>query len=245
MGAFQREDGLAVFAQILNLVTSFGLPREGWTGLNVLHQAASRVGALDLGFLPGKDGRDFHRILEGARKGEVKALFLHGVDNFDVRSVVGKDCFIVYQGHHGDAGAHAADVILPGAAYTEKDALYVNTEGRVQMSRKATDPVGEAREDWKIIRALGRHMGVEMDFNDLVQLRAALVRDYPVFGRLDTVTPGPLGKAPANAGKTGDQPFVNLIVNFYQTDPISRASVVMTECASLYNQEQVLEDAAE
>ncbi len=246
MAAFQRDDGAAVFALLQQLAESFALVREGWNGFNVLHQAAGRVGALDLGFLPqGKDGKDFHAILDGARKGAIKALFLHGVDCFDVRQMVGKDCFVVYQGHHGDAGAHAADVILPAAAYTEKDAYYVNTEGRVQMARKAVAPLGDAREDWKIIRALGRLVGIEMPFNDLSELRTAMVKEYPVFGALDVVCPAPVSKPAAKSGVLGDQAFVNLIGNFYQTDPISRASAIMAECATTYGQDGALEDAAE
>ncbi len=116
---------------------------EGWNGFNVLHTAAARVGALDLGFLPGSGGRDIGGILTGAKAGDIEVVYLLGADEIDT-DAVGK-AFVIYQGHHGDAGAHRADVILPGAAYTEKNGTYVNTEGRVQRTQLAVFPPGEAK----------------------------------------------------------------------------------------------------
>ena len=140
----------------------------------MLHTAAARVGGLDLGFVPGQGGRDVAGILAGADAGEIEVVYLLGADEIDTAKL-GK-AFVVYQGHHGDAGAQRADVILPGAAYTEKNATYVNTEGRVQRGALAVFPPGEAREDWKILRALSEALGRTLPFDTLGQLRARACR---------------------------------------------------------------------
>ncbi len=132
--------------------------REGWNGFNVLHTAAARVGGLDLGFVPGPGGRDLERHPRRRRQGRDRRRSISSAPTRSTRARLGK-AFVIYQGHHGDAGAHRADVVLPGAAYTEKDATYVNTEGRVQLGRRAVFPPGEAREDWTILRALSEALG--------------------------------------------------------------------------------------
>jgi len=151
-GALARPDGAAVLAAARALADRCGLIKPGWNGFNVLHRAAARVGGLDLGFLPGSGGRSTNAILAGAQSGDIDLVYLLGADEIDPHRF-GK-AFVIYQGHHGDAGAEHADVILPGAAYTEKEGTYVNTEGRVQRALRAVFPVGEAREDWAIVRAL-------------------------------------------------------------------------------------------
>ena len=204
---------------------------EDWNGFNLLHLAAGRVGALELGFLPGPGGRDIHGILDGAASGEIEAVYLLGADEIDPARL-GK-AFVIYQGHHGDRGAHRADVILPGAAYTEKNALYVNTEGRVQLARMATFPLGEAREDWKILRALSEHLGATLPYDSLSQVRRRLAEVNPVFGRIDEIVPaswGPFG----TAGTLDPVAFVPPVVNYYMTDPISRASVTMAKCTETF-----------
>jgi NADH-quinone oxidoreductase subunit G len=229
-GALARVDGSAVLALAHQIVTSLGLNKDGWNGFNVLHTAAARVGGLDLGFVPGPGGRDVAGILEGAGKGEIDAVYLLGADEIDT-SKLGK-AFVIYQGHHGDAGAHRADVILPGAAYTEKAATYVNTEGRVQQTRLAVFPPGDAREDWKILRALSDAMGKKLPYDTLAQVRKRLAAVNPVFGRVDEA---PAPAAWGNFGSSGEvaaTPFVSPIKNFYMTDPISRASETMAKCAA-------------
>ena len=136
---------------------------------------------------------------------------------------------MVYQGHHGDAGAHAADVILPGAAYTEKNAIYVNTEGRVQLAQRAVFPPGDAREDWAILRALSEHLGEALDFDTQDALREKLRAAHPGFLALDTAESGDW-KAFGKKGKMTGEPFVSPIANFYMTDPISRNSETMARC---------------
>jgi NADH-quinone oxidoreductase subunit G len=230
-GALARDDGSAVLALARKIADQFGVVKDGWNGFNVLHTAAARVGGLDLGLVPGAGGRNVAGILEGAGKGEIDVVYLLGADEID-GSWFGKS-FVIYQGHHGDAGAHRADVILPGATYTEKNATYVNTEGRPQQGRLAVFPPGEAREDWKIIRALSELVGKKLPYDTLKQVRDRLVAVNPIFGKIDAVTPaawGPFGKA----GTTEPTPFRSPIANFYMTDPVSRASETMAKCTATY-----------
>jgi NADH-quinone oxidoreductase subunit G len=228
-GAVARADGLAVHALVAKLAETVGLARAGWNGFNFLHRAASRVGALDLGFVPGAGGRDLGGILDGATKGDVKAVYLLGADEIDM-SRLGK-AFVVYQGHHGDAGAHRADVILPGAAYTEKNATYVNTEGRAQLARQASYPPGDAREDWKILRALAGTLGKTLPYDTLGQVRRRLAEVSPTFAAIDVVTAAaPEAFATGANGAVDAAPFVMPIDNYYMTDPISRSSPTMAKC---------------
>jgi NADH-quinone oxidoreductase subunit G len=215
---------------------SCNLVREGWNGFNVLHTAAGRVGGLELGFVPQGlgtkgGGRDIAAILDGAGKGEIEFVYLLGADEIDP-SHFGK-AFVVYQGHHGDRGAHRADVVLPGAAYTEKDGTYMNTEGRAQLANLAIFPPGEAREDWAIIRALSEHLGKPLAYDDLDQLRAKLYQANRRFQRLNVVEPAEWAGFGAK-GEAQPRPFESPIANYYMTDPISRASVTMAECTEAF-----------
>ena len=227
-GALRRRDGGAILARARKLAETYGFVREGWNGFNVLHMAAARVGGLDLGFVPGPGGRDIAGILDGAAKGEIEVVYLLGADEIDTRRL--GSAFVIYQGHHGDAGAHRADVILPGAAYTEKDATYVNTEGRVQLGRRAVFPPGDAREDWKILRALSELLGHKLPYDSLAQLREHLAKANPVFAAADQVTPAAWG-AFGTDGPVAAQPFAYPVADFYRTDPVSRASPTMVACA--------------
>ncbi len=222
-GALTREDGAAVLA----MARSLAAVRDDWNGFAVLHTAASRVGGLDLGLVPGEGGRDVAGIVAGAQGKEIEAVFLLAADEIDT-SKLGK-AFVVYIGHHGDAGAHRADVILPGAAYTEKPGTYVNTEGRVQLGQRAAYPPGDAREDWAILRALSERLGKTLPYDSLDQVRARLIAVNRVFAALDQQSPGAWGEF-GKAGTVSDAPFETPIKNFYMTDPISRASRTMAEC---------------
>ncbi|MDP9196686.1 MAG: NADH-quinone oxidoreductase subunit NuoG [Pseudomonadota bacterium] len=231
MGALQREDGLAVHAAARTFAEATGIIRDDWNGFNVLHTAAARVGALDLGFVPGAKGLDTNGILNAAGKGDLDIVYLLGADEIDT-SRLGK-AFVIYQGHHGDRGAHRADVILPGATWTEKNGTYVNTEGRVQQARQAAFPLGEAKEDWKILRALSEKLGKTLPYDNLSQVRKRLVAVNPVFGQIDTVKPAPW----TNFGQPGTMnpaPFGLAIDNFYLTNPITRASTTMAECVDVF-----------
>ena len=225
-GALARPDGRAVLAAAAKLAKG---TEEGWNGLAVLHSAASRVGALDLGLVPGEGGKPASEI---AASGAMDVVFLLGADELEV----GPGAFVVYIGSHGDRGAHRADVILPGAAYTEKFGLFVNTEGRVQSANRATFPPGEAREDWAILRALSAQLGKTLPYDSLGQLRAALFKAYPHFAALDQIAPGePLDAAAlaAGGGAFSGAAFVNAVQDFYLSNPIARASAVMAEMSAL------------
>jgi NADH-quinone oxidoreductase subunit G len=231
-GALARADGRAVLTRVRELAENFGMIDEenGWNGFNVLHTAAARVGGLDLGFVPDAGGLDVAGIVTAAGKGDIEVVYLLGADEIDMAGL-GR-AFVVYQGHHGDAGAHRADVILPGAAYTEKNGTYVNTEGRVQRTRLAAHPPGDAREDWTIIRALSAILGRTLPYDDLDALRDRLVKANPSFMKLDEVLPAKWVLF-GIAGPLTAEPFRPAIDNFYMTDPISRASVTMAECTGL------------
>ena len=237
MGALIRADGDAVLATARQIAENTGMivaateEDEAWNGFNVLHTAAARVGGLDLGLVPGEGGRDVAGMVEAAGKGDLKMLYLLGADEIDT-SALGS-CFVVYQGHHGDNGAHRADVILPGAAYTEKDGLYVNTEGRVQRGVTAAFPLGEAREDWKILRALSDALGHGLGYDTLNDVRSALLAEHPGFGAIDAVEAAEWTDFGV-AGEMDDAPFESVIGNFYMTDPISRASATMAECTATF-----------
>ena len=207
----------------------------GWNGFNILHTAASRVAALDLGFLPGEGGRDVAGIVDGAQKGEIDFIYLLGADEFDVAHL-GR-AFVVYQGSHGDAGAHHADVILPGAAYTEKDGLYANFEGRVQRGRRAAFPPGEAKEDWAILRALSDVLGVKLPYDDRAAVaEGAGAADVTHFASLSTA-PGAcrhlaaIWGAVGEAGAAGRRAGGHAITDYYLTNPIARASETMAKCS--------------
>ena len=226
-GALSRGDGAAVLAAARQVAENTGMVGDNWNGFNVLHSAAARVGGLDIGFVPGDDGLNTFGILDSAASGAIEIVYLLGADEVDTKKL--ENSFVIYQGHHGDAGAHVADVILPGAAYTEKPGTYVNTEGRVQQGQVAAFPPGDAREDWTIIRALSGVIGKALPFDSLSALRKQMQEACPHFTRLDD-------PEKANWGEFGDvgamdaDPFKSSISNFYMTDPISRASETMAKC---------------
>ncbi len=228
--ATARGDGAAVLAAAWTIARVAGALSAEWHGFNMLHHAAARVGGLDLGFLPGPGGRGFPQMMGGG----VDVLWLLGADEFNPDRI-GRDTFVIYQGHHGDRGASRADLILPGAAYTEKHGTYVNTEGRVQRGAKAVFPPGEAREDWTIIRALSEIMGRTLPYDDLNALRERIEAANPVFGRLGFMPRFGCGDQAGPGGEPsgfGDAPFRSVFATYYQTDPISRASPTMAECVA-------------
>ncbi|HYC03087.1 MAG TPA: NADH-quinone oxidoreductase subunit NuoG [Azospirillaceae bacterium] len=232
-GAVARADGMAVQAAARAIAVNCNMVQEdGWNGFNLLHTAAGRVGALELGFVPGEGGRDLEGILAGCQSGEIEVVYLLGADEIGAERF--GNAFVVYQGHHGDRGAHRADVILPGAAYAEKSGTWVNTEGRPQQGRMATFPLGEAREDWKILRALSAELGRPLPYDTLAQVRKRLVDANPIFAHTDRVVPA--GWAPF--GRPGAMDAASVfglpVENFYMTDPISRASMTMAKCTEAF-----------
>lgn len=228
-GVLRREDREAVMKSVHELVVKAGVVKEGWNGFNVIHESASRVAALDLGFTPSVSART---------AGDAKVVLLLGADDYQ-ESEIPKDAFVVYIGHHGDKGASRADVILPGAAYTEKPGLYVNFEGRVQQTRTAVPVIGDAREDWKIVRALSEVVGQALPYESTAGVRARLAQVAPHFAVVNAVQKpvwlnGEVVKGlEALAAKQvvqASKPLSSPITNFYMTDAISRASATMAKC---------------
>jgi NADH-quinone oxidoreductase subunit G len=228
-------DGQAVLAAAARIAAAAMAGKdESWNAFNVLHTAASRVAGLDLGFVPKETGFDVAGMLTAAGNGGMDLVYLLGADEFDMGRLGAT--FVVYQGSHGDAGAHRADVILPAAAYTEKSATYANTEGRVQMTARAAFPPGDAKEDWTILRALSPLVGHTLPYDNLPALRAAMYKSAPVLARLDAVVPAGREGLTALAKLSGslkDEQFQSSIKDFYLTNPIARASSVMAEMSAL------------
>jgi NADH-quinone oxidoreductase subunit G len=211
--ALVRSDGAAILGQVMGMVA------EGGAKLLVLHTAAGRVGAMDVGFT--SDG-GVAGALDGA-----KLVYNLGADEIDMPD----GAFVVYQGSHGDRGAHRADVILPGAAYTEQSGIFVNTEGRPQMADRAGFPPGDAREDWAILRALSAELGKTLPYDSLGALRAALFAAHPHLGVLDQVPENEW--VPVEAGKMGAKPFGAAVADHFLVNPVCRASQVMAELSRL------------
>jgi NADH-quinone oxidoreductase subunit G len=238
-GALGRPDGAALLAAAAGLARSIGAVTEGWNGFAVLHTAAARVGGLDLGFVPGTGGMAAGQMAVGG----VDVLFNLGADEIEIAP----GPFVVYQGTHGDRGAHRADVILPGAAYPEKSGTYVNTEGRVQMGNRATFPPGDAREDWAILRALSDVLGKRLPFDNLQALRRLMYEAHPHLAQLETVVPADgaaaLTALAGLAGTPSRDPFVSPVRDFFLTNPIARASRVMAECSALHRGAPALQAA--
>jgi NADH-quinone oxidoreductase subunit G len=236
-GALARHDGKAVLALAAKVAADFGAFKDDWNGFAVLQDTASRAGALDIGFAPATGGLNVEQM---TTFGTLDVLFLLGAD--EVKAPEGT--FVVYIGTHGDRGAHRADVILPGAAYTEKSGIYVNTEGRVQLANRAAFPPGEAREDWAILRALSDVLGRKLPYDSLGALRQAMSKAVPHLMRIDQIEPGKASdvkalaaktpaKTPAKGGSLDKTPFKSSVEDFYLTNPIARASAVMAECSRL------------
>jgi len=227
-GVLTGPNGAAVLGAAARLAAKAGVVKDGWNGFNVLHAAASRVGGLDMGFVPAQGGLS---ATDMVKKGALDVLFLLGADEIDASAT---GAFKVYLGSHGDRGAHGADVILPGAAYTEKSGLYVNTEGRVQMAERAVFPKGEAKEDWAIIRALSERVGKTLPYDTLDQLRSKLMADHPTFGRIDYLAPAATFDVASlgTKGDLGDVALISPVRDPYLTNPIARASATMAELSA-------------
>jgi NADH-quinone oxidoreductase subunit G len=226
-GALARGDGRAILSLAAKAACAAGAVRQDWNGFAILHTAAARVGALDIGFVPGPGGLPAAAM---AAQGVLDVLFLLGADEIEVEP----GAFVVYIGPHGDRGAHRADVILPGAAYPEKSGLYVNTEGRVQMATRASFPPGEAREDWAILRALSEVLSARLPYDSMSALRQALFKAHPHMQRIGRITPANPSDIEALAavgGTPAKDAFAAAVDDFYMTNPIARASAIMVECS--------------
>ncbi len=235
-GALTRPDGGAILALAARIARDAAAGKDCAAGVcNILHTAASRVAGLDLGLVSVAD----------VAKGGMEVVYLLGADEIDMKAL--GQAFVVYQGSHGDAGAHRADVILPGSAYTEKSVTYANLEGRAQMTLKAAFTPGDAKEDWAIIRALSAEAGQTLPYDTLSALRAAMYRAAPQLARLGALQPASdAWTALANGGGSVQAaPFAPYVKDFYLTNPIARASQVMAELSLLANGGATAKQAAE
>ncbi|KAL8979452.1 MAG: hypothetical protein Q9205_005211 [Flavoplaca limonia] len=234
-GAIEHPDAKAIFETVGSFVdkNAANFLTPDWQGYNVLQRAASRAGAYEVGFtVPSPT----------VAQTTPKMIWLLGADEVS-QADIPKGAFVVYQGHHGDRGAQLADVILPAAAYTEKHGTYVNTEGRVQLTRAATSLAGAARDDWKILRAASEYLGAPLPYDDIEALRDRMEDISPTLRRYDVVEPTALPAlqkvqlADQNKGsKSVGVPFSKVIENFYFTDAISRSSPTMARCSAAKEQ---------
>ncbi len=227
------DDAASIIILAKQIAEKYNMISENFNGFNILHRSAAIVGGLDIGFVPGKTGYDIKEILDYAEKDQIKLVYLLGADEVDMSKF--KNSFVIYQGHHGDKGAHAADVILPGCAYTEKDATYVNLEGRVQRTYRAVYAPGEAKIDWQIITELADEVNKSLGYKTLAEIRTKMVSAAPHLAKI-----GQIERAPWIVENNQAKLVTKLIgydhQNYYLTDPICRASITMSKCASLFGE---------
>jgi NADH-quinone oxidoreductase subunit G len=235
-GALRRKDGAGILKTCALIAEKFGVIQTDWCGFNVLHLAASRVGGLDLGLVPGKGGKDVAGILKACKTGEIKALFLLGADELALEKM--GETFLIYQGHHGERSAAMADVILPGAAYTEKQGLYVNTEGRVQRAYQAAPPPGQAKEDRWVLMGIAKALEIKLPYKTFEELAAYLVEKNPLF-KSEGLSPTPWVPFSSEIKEQLlEEAFLPAFSNFYMTDVISRHSKVMAACTQSREESQ-------
>ena len=224
-----RKDGEGILGRIREVAKKYNSFSDKWNGLAILHSSASRVGALEVGFVPGNKGFNTKDIIDGVASNHIKLLWLLGVDDINLNKK--PNTFVVYQGHHGDKGAEIADLILPGSAYTEKDATYLNTEGRVQRTNAAVSPPGDAKEDWKIIRAFSAFVDKVLPYDNISELRKRLANINKLLVIENSLIKGSI----TDIGDTSTKLAKNLItpknINYFMTCPISRASETMAKCS--------------
>lgn len=232
--ALTHPDAAAIMGEAMALGGSIGAISDGWTGFGALHSAASRVGGMEIGFTPGEGGKDTAAMLGG-----MDVLYLLGADEIEIPA----GPFVIYQGHHGDRGAHRADVILPAAAWAEQSGLYVNLEGRPQLANRAASPPGEAKEDWAILRALSERMGEPLPFDSIEHVRKAIFEAVPHLAKLGAVEPADWRTE--SGGSIGSAVFEPVIKDFYFTNPIARASETMAACSKLQEERAGVALAAE
>ena len=227
--SLSRKDGFAVLDICRKISVKYKIVKSDWNGFNVLNSNISRVGALDIGFYSKEFSRDTTKEIKNFCSKNETITFLLGVDEMDMKNLC--NSFVIYIGHHGDKGAHRADVILPAPAYTEKNSLYVNLEGRVMQSQKCHQPLGNAKDDWKIIRAIADQLSLDIKFNNLTELRDEICKTNDIFNEINVLHENHFSNF-GEEGNIDNEPLNDLINNFYMTDPISRASKTMAECSA-------------
>ena len=226
-GALKGDEGEDYLNLCIELANNYNFLKNDWNGFNVLHTAASRPGAMEIGFLPGERGKDLDQIIDGYKKGDISTLFLLGADEIEISEKT--DCFIIYQGHHGDKGANIADLILPSPSFNEQNGLFINTEGRIQESIRATFPIGEAKEDWEIISLISKKMGLENIDNSFEDLRSSLFQSFPDLADIDMCLSGEKLPKKIERKDIKQHVFKNSLNNFWLSNSITRSSRLMCE----------------
>ena len=226
-GALKGDEGEDYLNLCIELANNYNFLKNDWNGFNVLHTAASRPGAMEIGFLPKERGKDLDQIIDGYKKGDISTLFLLGADEIEISEKT--DCFVIYQGHHGDKGANIADLILPSPSFNEQNGLFINTEGRIQESIRATFPIGEAKEDWEIISLISKKMGLENIDNSFEDLRSSLFQSFPHLADIDMCLSGEKLPEKIERKDIKKHVFKNSLNNFWLSNSITRSSRLMCE----------------
>jgi len=226
-GALRGDKGEDYLNLCIELAHKYNFLRDEWNGFNVLHTAASRPGAMEIGYLPGENGKNLDQIIKSYKAEDISTLFLLGADEIDISEK--NNCFIIYQGHHGDKGANLADLILPSPSFNEQNGLFINTEGRIQESIRATFPLGEAKEDWEIISLISKKMGLANICKSFEELRFSLFHDYPNLSDFDFCISGEKFPKKFNSKDIKDHIFTDSLNNFWLSNSITRSSKLMCE----------------
>ena len=226
-GALKGDEGEDYLNLCIELANNYNFLKNDWNGFNVLHTAASRPGAMEIGFLPKERGKDLDQIIDGYKNGDISTLFLLGADEIEISEKT--DCFVIYQGHHGDKGANIADLILPSPSFNEQNGLFINTEGRIQESIRATFPIGEAKEDWEIISLISKKMGLENIDNSFEDLRSSLFQSFPHLADIDMCLSGEKLPEKIERKDIKKHVFKNSLNNFWLSNSITRSSRLMCE----------------
>ena len=222
---YSRDDAMAIYGVLHKIVQKYKIMRDDWSGFNILHKYASNIAALDLNFYPVASNKGLSNL------SKIDFLYSLGADDIDFDKLPEKS-FVVYQGHHGDKGASRADVIFPGAAYTEKEATYINLEGRMQYTRRAIDPPGEALEDWKILHNLASALNLDLGFTDLSSVRSSMRKASKSFISSNKLLDNDFVEFTTDEVVQTKVPLEKIETNYYMTDVISRASKTMSECVT-------------
>lgn len=227
-GALRGDQASVVLQKCADIVKAYNMVHEdGWNGFNVLHTSAAQVGALDLGFMPKENGLSTPEIIEATHNTTMDVVYLLGAD--EVAKELASNAFVIYQGHHGGAGASRADVILPGCAYTEKFGTYVNTEGRSQCAEQAVDSVGEAQEDWKILLELSNRLEIDFGYDDIQGVHRYMIHLNPEFSN-NGLTKMKWSSDIGTAGDIKSESISYAVPNYYMTNIITKSSKTMAQC---------------
>ncbi len=242
-----RDDNNAIINNLYKIVNKYQLDTEDWNSFNILHNHASAVGAIDIGFW-GDKKHSSKEIIKRTKSGKIKLLYLMSADDVDLSSI-SDDCFVIYQGHHGDSSAARADVILPEAAYTEQDGIFVNLEGRVQYAKPAIDPLGAAKKSIDVVLELAKELdislGVQLREGALQETRALLVSEHKLFANDKHITKTQRSLENIDPQEISEEPLKQVEVEYYATDQISRASVTMARCIAARNEQKGRQEGIE